>query len=294
MDYRSKKYRRIYNSLTNLELQDDSSSNKLISTADIMGELIDKTRPHLFLDFYSEEGIKKALEKYGILKDLKNKGFHDFIIILDTNDPYQHKLRVYNANKNIDDLLCEVYLRKKSFIAKPVFESVMAEKKLTLILIEWLLLQNPTAEFTSHRPQLPGQKHPGLKIGRQILNIFYNMALRLNTDGLLNIPEHYHNAYFYSSVFKYFNPETEGHFRAIIRDLKHIGLNKSAWAIERNCLIEKNSGKNWKWFADEQIFPVSKNLLEYFNSDKYKIKEKEAYNAVSFCLDEKKNNEDTL
>jgi hypothetical protein len=197
----SKKYRHIYHQLTNFELQQDKPSNRLISDDDIMADLAKKERSRLFLDFYSEEGVRKALDEYGIFKDLRKRGFKDFIIVLDTKDPYRHMFRAYYEKKKADHLLCEAYLRKKSFIAKPIFESSIIGELFTLIVIEWLMLQDPTAEFTSRRPQLPGQKYPGLRMGRKVLEIFVNMCVRLKTDGLLNIPEHYHNALFYSKYF---------------------------------------------------------------------------------------------
>jgi len=284
----SKKYRRIYQSLTNLELQQDKPSNKLISDDEILGDLTLKERPRLFLDFYSEEGIYRALEEYGIFKDLRKRGFHNFIIVTDTKDPYQHKLRAYYDVKKSDHLLAEAYLRKKTFISKPIFQSTIAGRQYTFIVIEWLMLQDPTAKFTVHRPQLPGQKYPGLRIGRKVLSIFHNMAVRLQTDGLINVPEQYHNAFFYGRIFKYFNPQTEGYFRAIQRDLRMIRLNKAAWGIEWECLFEKKSRTYWKWLTDEQIYPVSKEMIKYFESKEYELNVNDAYKSVSFRIDMEK------
>ncbi|UCE05417.1 MAG: hypothetical protein JSW07_17650, partial [bacterium] len=95
MIQQSKKYRRVYQHLTNFELQRTSEADKLISANDILGDLKDKERPHLFLNFYSEEGIKTALEQYGIFRDLNRRGFHDFIIKINARDPYRHTLKAY-------------------------------------------------------------------------------------------------------------------------------------------------------------------------------------------------------
>lgn len=286
----SKKYRRIYHKLTNFELQRDKPSGRLISDDDILADLTKKERPRLFLDFYSEEGVRKALDEYGIFKDLRKRGFKDFIIILDTRDPYRHKFRAYYEKKKSDHLLCEAYLRKKCFIVKPVFSTIIKDEPFTLIVIEWLTLQDPTSKFTPRRPQLPGQKYPGLRIGRKVLEIFINMCLRLKTDGLLNIPEHYHNATFYSRYFKYFNPQTEGFFQAIQRDLKHWGIYKLSWAIYWECLLETTSGNYWKWFTDEQILPISAKIKHYFNSTEYRSQVKKASQSVRFIIDEQKFN----
>ena len=284
----SKKYRNIYKELTNFELKQDTSSDRLITDDDILGDLTRKERPRLFLDFYSEQGVNKALVSYGIFKELRKRGFKDFVVVLDTKDPYLHKLRAYHEKKDADHLICEVYVRKKSYVATPTFETSIYGEKLSLIVVEWLTLQNPLASFTPDRAQLPGQKYPGLGIGKKVLEIFVNMCLRLKTDGLLNVPDHYHNATFYGKFFKYFNPQTEGYYQAVKRDLSHFGLYKLAWAIDWGCLIEKKSGEYWKWFTDEQILPVSEKLKKHFQSPGYKSQVKKASESVVFTLDEEK------
>ncbi|MFZ5517150.1 MAG: hypothetical protein ACOY90_10960 [Candidatus Zhuqueibacterota bacterium] len=286
----SKRFRRVYQSLTNFELQRTSSADKLISTEDILGDLEEKERPHLFLNFYSELGIQKALEEYGIFHDLNKRGFFNFITRIDAQDPYRHTLKLFYEKEDVDHLLGELYVRKKYFIAKPVFPSEISGQKFSMIVIEWLTLQDPTAEFTTRRPPLPGQIFPGLRIGRKIVGIFVNMALRLKTDGLLNIPDHYHNAVFYSKHFKYFNPTTEGQFLAMQRDLRMLGLFKAAWAVELNCILEENSSKPWQWFTDEQVLFVSRKMEKYFEADEYQDHVAEAFAQYKFTIDEEKFN----
>lgn len=287
----SKKYRRVYQQLTNFELQRTTKADKFISSEDILGDLKDKERPHLFLNFYSELGVRTALEEYGIFNDLKKRGFRDFIIKINARDPYRHTLKAYFEQEDPAHLLGELYVRKKAFIARPVFESSISGQKFTMIVIEWLTLQDPTATFTPHRPPLPGQIYPGLKIGRQIVGIFVNMALRLKTDGLLNIPEHYHNAVFYSRHFKYFNPYTEGEFLAMQRDLRMDGLFKAAWAAELECIREKKSNHLWKWFSDEQVLFVSEKLEKYFESREYRERVEQTLNKYEFEIDNEKFNQ---
>ena len=50
------------------------------------------------------------------------------------------------------------------------------------------------------------------------------MALRLGCDGLLNHPAHFHNAQLYGRFFNFVDPEVEGRFRALERDLAHLSL----------------------------------------------------------------------
>ncbi|MBC8180852.1 hypothetical protein H8E88_06990 [candidate division KSB1 bacterium] len=287
----SKKYRRIYRRLTNFELQATTPGEKLISADDIFGDLTEKERPHLFLNFYSEQGIKNGLEEYGIFDSLRKQGFKDFIIKVNARDPYRHALKIYFEKEKNNHLLGELHVRKKNSVARPVFSSEIEGHRFTLVFIEWLTLQNPTATFTTNRPPLPGQKYPGLKIGREVLGVLINMTKRLKTDGLLNIPDHYHNAVFYSRSFKFFDPHSQGLFLALKRDLKNYDIGQAAWSVELECVIEKKSGKNWKWFTQEQILPVSKKMQNYFTSENYLRQVNDAKEKYKYEIDIQKFNE---
>ncbi|OUM66273.1 hypothetical protein PIROE2DRAFT_6506 [Piromyces sp. E2] len=58
--------------------------------------------------------------------------------------------------------------------------NVVPEMKITEI--EWVCMQNPRGTFTTKRPQCPGQRFPGLKMGRKISNLMISLAkLKGNT-----------------------------------------------------------------------------------------------------------------
>ena len=86
------------------------------------------------------------------------------------------------------------------------FDTEYNGKSYETIAIEWMSLQNPYGEFTKDRPQLPGQQKPGLGVASKAVELLIIMAWRLNLSGLLNTPDHYHNAYLYSRIFYYLNP----------------------------------------------------------------------------------------
>jgi len=52
--------------------------------------------------------------------------------------------------------------------------NVVPEMKITEI--EWVCMQNPRGTFTTKRPQCPGQRFPGLKMGRKISNLMISLA----------------------------------------------------------------------------------------------------------------------
>ena len=286
-----KKYRRIFRKLSKFELQRSAVDDNSLSSEDVLGDLKTKQRQHLFLNFYSEAGIYRALEAYGILRSLRIRGFRDFIIKINTDDPFQHLLKFYFEKEEKDHLLGEIYARRQQFIPPSSVIDAITPGNLSMIAIEWLTLQNPRANFTRRRPPLPGQDYPGLKIARKILMLLIEMALRLKTDGLLNTPENFHNAAFYSPFFHFFNPKAEATFQALQRDLAAFRFEQAAWAVALNCIFKTTSDTPWKWFSEVQIFPVSDALTRYFNSESYKNQVNEIAKGITFGIDRKKFND---
>lgn len=280
-----KKYRRIYYKLSNFELQTVDSANNLILTPDILSELTEKKRPHLFLNFYSEQGVRKALERYGIFNNLRLRGFRNIVIKMNSNDPYRHTVKIFFEDADPQKLLGEMYARRNFFIPKQVFPPLQKDQKFDMIFIEWLLLQNPRAKFSTRRPPLPGQNYQGLRIGKKILPLLINLAQRLKTDGLLNVPENYHNAVFYRQYFKFIDPYKEGVFAALQRDLNNSGMTVSAWAVFLNCVRNKKNGKLFEWFSEEQILPTNEKLIEYFSSVEYVEKKRSGIEENKFYID---------
>ena len=80
---------------------------------------------------------------------------------------------------------------------------------LNLLNIKWLSLQNHITSFSPQKPRLPGQKYPGSRIGRSVLIIIRRICILNHRDGILNVPEHFHNAFLYQG-FVFIDPEVQG------------------------------------------------------------------------------------
>ena len=240
-----------------------------------------------FLGYYSRDGIYYALERYGIFEELRKRGFDDFILELDTHDPYRHRLVLYYEKKDDQHLLAEVVLKRKVITLNAPVVSHLSGKQYEVLQVEWLVLQNPQKAFTPERPRLPGQVYPGLGMGEMVVTLLMIVCWRLRLAGVLNVPEHFHNAYMYSSVFYYLNPEYNGRLKAMARDLlnkeKH-HLAKVSWAVDFGCVRE--NGTPFQWFTAEQIIPIHKELKEYFRSAEYQELETAARKKFRYTLDE--------
>eukprot|EP01135_Chromosphaera_perkinsii_P003120 Nk52_evm9s236 gene=Nk52_evmTU9s236 len=208
-------------------------------------------------------------------------------ISLKTKDRFSRNLDV-EEEKPEKFLLFQVFLRKiQSFdnlkqtnINKvygsdsKIVHKVLEWRNLDLLQIEWLLLQNPLAP-RNHKQQLfPGQKYPGLGIGPLVLKIFREMTGHMNRDGMVNVPMYFHNALLFSRYFMFLSPIFEGIFLTLVADLKEdlrrYGLPSVSNAILQGRLkLKPENERRVVWVAEEQVYPSSKRMVGYFNSEEY-------------------------
>jgi len=285
-----KKYWHIAKRLTSVQLQKQDYNGDIISETDLFNINIGKRGHNLFLGYYSLEGIKLAFEKYDVLNKLEEKGFTDLIYELDTSDPYVHRLIIFHEKKSSQNMLMELVLKKYNVIIDMPFNTKYNGKSYETIAIEWMCLQNPYTAFTDERPKLPGQQHPGLGIASKAVELLMIMSWRLNLCGLINTPDHYHNACLYSKIFYYLNPDYQARLLAIIRDIKKYPLDMIAWAIEWGAVTDLNSNKSLNWFVGKQIVPLHPDLKDLFNSKEYKNTVNQKMKKYKFKLDIEKYN----
>lgn len=268
----SRKYdvlKSILGGFTKEELQTLSFLDLGLTEDDLISLSPDHRNSEKFLDIYTEDYIEEAFKKYGIFSLLEEKGFENLKIILDTQNTDRQRLAIYFENtNNYDNLLCEIILKRKIVKLDFTFNTFFEDKEYNFLIVEWLYSQNPLKKFTNNRKRLPGQKHPGLNMARNVLKLLLIVARKKGFDGILNIPEHYHNAQLYSKYFSYLSPLNEAKRRAIERDLlSKYDLSTVSWAIYLDCVSENNN--SFRWFIAEQIIGLNKDIINYFSSEKY-------------------------
>jgi hypothetical protein len=255
--------------LSSNQLQRESESNLNLSDNDFFKIDIGKRGHNYFLGYYSKSGMELVLNKYGVYKELAKKGFKNIDLVLDTADPYRHRLTLYDITYNRRRMIVELILKKSVIQVEMPFKSELNGTNYETIAIEWLCMQNPDQPFSKKRPQLPGQNHPGLGLASKTIQLIMISAWRLRMSALLNIPDHYHNAFLYSRIFRYINPKDEGRLIAMIRDTKKYDLATVAWAIQGEAIVDKNTGDPVKWFISQQILPFDERLIKLFESKEY-------------------------
>jgi hypothetical protein len=155
---------------------------------------------------------------------------------------------------------------------------------LYLLAVHWLSLQDPRAQFSPGRPALPGQTHPGLGVGRRLLSRLLAWAHDWGKDALVNYPAHYHNAVFYSRLFRFLSARHEGRMDALRRDLESLGVTEASWAVEQGRAVEEPGGTVLRWRASEMVAPITRVLKGYMKSDEYEAAVSEARESTHYRL----------
>jgi hypothetical protein len=276
-----KRFHRIARQLTHFDLQKLGPSDEpSLSLDTVVADLERHRGSSLFMGYYSHAGLVEVMERYGISRALKDKGFPDLHLKLDIQDPFRHMLQVYGGTEpGPDRLLIEMILHEA--VVTPKVEPT--DVQYDMLFIEWLCLQNPSAEFEAGKPRLPGQQKPGLGISLEIVELLRIMAERLKKDGLINIPRHYHNALVaMRRGFHFLNPGTEGMLHALARDLADYSLADASWAVEQEIVTPAGSSASLTWTGEEQVLPLSKRMKQRFASDNYEHAWRDAERSLAF------------
>ncbi len=240
------------------------SDTLTFSEEDLFGALHRQPASNRVLGFYSVQGVEYALERYGLLAALRRRRFVDLEVQIDPKDPDRQIVRI-DARKGSSPRrhrLVELVVRRHRLILSP------GKKPLETLYVEWLLLQDPTERFSAARPQLPGQEHPGLGLAKAVTGLLIQAARRLNLEGLVNRPAHFHNAFAARHHFHFVDPQTQGRFLAMLGLLNHEPLAWASAQIEQGHL--RNAvGEVVRWEPGEFVCPTGEALQLYLESKDY-------------------------
>jgi acetoin utilization deacetylase AcuC-like enzyme len=229
-----------------------------LTAEDLAGALGGPGPPRRLLGFYSAQGLELTLERAGLLERVRDLGFLHPTLELDLDNPAGDTIRLYGDRRR-RELLIETRLR----VDRRTLPG------LAMLRVEWLLLQNPRGSFTSERPRLPGQTHPGLGMLQDLIALFVLACDRLQLDGLLFVPSHYHIAVHGRKTMRFLNPADEGLYRALEAALQGLSLAAAAAAVAAGRVVDATTGHPLVWQPAPMVFPVGERLREQVMGEEY-------------------------
>lgn len=240
--------------------------------------------PSLFLGYYTEELILEGLERFGIPEALRRQGLPPMRVSLDTADSTHHTLRLRCAVDGREVLLAETALWLGDLTSPAPWAPLLHGRATRVLFIHWLRMQNPCAPFTPERPALPGQRHPGLGVGHEVMAVYRAMAHRLSCQGIAVCPEFAHAGLLYSKEYHFLDPAAEGRLQALVRDVGSQDLVRFSWAVHLGCV--SMDGLPYRWEPEEQVLGLAGPLAEHLGSSEWRQEVARARESHRFTVDE--------
>ena len=226
-------------------------------TAEALVGATEQRAGKLMLGTYSEAGFVYALQRYGIWEDLENVCKDTPVLVIrDTSESIQ-KMVIRDGADGPVLVELRAGLRFPPDGDAALAQDLPGSPDATWLSVEWLTLQNPYAEFPPTRPPLPGQDHPGLGIGREVMELLLIMGWRLGCAGLVSHPAWFHNAVMYRLHYRFVDPAEEGRFLALIRDFEGSGLTlaEASRAVEAG-KVRDAEGTPVTWTPGPMVAPL--------------------------------------
>jgi acetoin utilization deacetylase AcuC-like enzyme len=245
-----------------------------LSFEDLLPNLGGPQRPRRLLGACSRQQLELMLERTGLLERLRQLGFPQPALEFDLEHPGGETVRVLAGPGDRDELLAELRLRVDR----------RSVPDLAMLRIEWLQLQNPREAFTPARPHLPGQEHPGLGMLRDVIALLVVACERLQLDGVLWVPAHFHTAAQGRRAGSFLHPEDKGTFHALERAVAGLPLPVAALAVEQGRVIDDATGAPFAWRPMPVVVPVSERLRQQLAGEEYQRRADAAAAAHVFRL----------
>jgi len=264
---RQRKYRSIARHLTDYILTKDSDDIKY-TEQDLFEDLTSSRGSQKFLSVFGSKGIHFSLNNFGIYEKLKKNGLDDPMLQIDTSDPFKHRLKVTHQLENKEVISIETVLRRVS-LKLPDLNGDNVEER-NFILVEWFMLQNEIKKFSTKRPQLPGQDHPGLGISALVFEVLFWTGRRLNVDGILFVPNFLHTALFYGRKMLMLDPARQAELYTFDKMLRsRVKIDQLTWACAEGHLIDKVTNEPYLWKPAPITIPISSRFKDRFHSPGY-------------------------
>lgn len=230
-------------------------------------------RPQRLLGAFSRQRLELLLERSGFLERLRARGYALPALDLEVGAPGGDTLRIW-GDPDHRTLLVEMRVAIDRQTAPG----------LALLRLEWLLMQDPRARFTPSRPRLPGQLHPGLGLLQDVVALLLVACERLQLDGLVFVPSHYHMTSQGRRWLRFLDPEHEGTFRALGETLAPLPLVEATHAVAAGRVVDATTGQPFAWTPMPAVLPVSEALRERVTGAAYEARAAAAAAARRFAV----------
>ena len=269
-----RRYRRIRDELDPSDLTAEPSGYAWrLTEEDLVGVMPDAPKRTRFLSHFSQHGVELLLERLGLLNQLRLQGFRHPSVDVDLTGSVGDTLRIY-SHPDHREMLMELRTNR----------SVRVVTGCEVLVIEWLLLQNPRAHFGPYRRPLPGQKHPGLGLLKDVFGWLVVVAEMLGLDGIYYVPSSYHVAIQSRRRVHFLEPEDEAMIQSLEDLFTDQPLAEASNSIAQGRVVDRTTGRTLEWQGYPMVLPVSDKLHERVTGERYDSRVAEARSRLDLAL----------
>jgi acetoin utilization deacetylase AcuC-like enzyme len=245
-----RRFRRIRSEIDPSDLTAEPSGFEWsLSEADLIGVMPETPRRTRFLGHFSQHGVELLLERLGLLDQLRLRGFRHPTVEVDLSGTVGDTVKIF-SEPDQQELLMELRVSRSSRMVPGC----------RVLVVEWLLLQNPRAHFGPYRRPLPGQKHPGLGLLKEVFGWLVAMAEILDLDGIYYVPSSYHVAIQSRRRVRFLEPEDEALIQELVTLFDGMPLPEASNLVADGRVMDRSSGRILEWRGYPMVLPVSESL----------------------------------
>jgi acetoin utilization deacetylase AcuC-like enzyme len=244
-----------------------------LTEEDLVGILPGIPHQTRYLSYFSKVGVELLLERFGIMQQLRTRGFRNPVVTLELDHPLGQTLRILSDP-----------VERAVLVELRVQRSTRLVPGIEVLVVEWLLLQNPREDFSAERRALPGQQHPGLGMLREAFGWLVVLAETLELDGLFFYPSQYHLAAVSRRYARFLHPEHEASYRALESAFTGMPLPDASAALGDGRVVSARDGTPVSWEPYPMVIPVSDRLRRHVSDDEYERHVEEARAGLNLRL----------
>ena len=269
-----RRFRRIRSQLVPSDLTSEPSGfGWRLSEEDLVGIMPDAPQRTRFLSHFSQHGVELLLERLGLLDQLRLRGFRHPTVEVDLTGGVGDTLRIY-SDPDRRELLVDLRVNRNTRVVSGS----------EVLVIEWLLLQDPRADFGPYRRPLPGQKHPGLGLLKEVFGWLVVVAEVLHLDGIYYVPASYHVAIQSRRQVRFLEPADEAMIQSLETLFSGMTLAEASNLIADGRVVDAATSKVLEWQGYPMVLPVSEALRERVTGEAYETRVVEAKSKLDLVV----------